>query len=556
MADLLRLLFKILLMLAAIVWCPFAWTAIRLWRGMAALRQPMQAMLEVWRSLFGWRALFRWDVIGAIVPGFFLAVGYANLSLDWFPHNLLIAQICFGIGGLLLLIKVVGHFIEVRGEVAARSVVAGLLSALILVIEIPLLVAIQRHKYSSEKTITITPPQVQQQPNLVPGYLRLVHVGIGHLQDNKPLPVTFYIENSGQTPIRSLLLSEGVQIQGLIRNGNNTDVLVHEQFKRDSEAGFIAHSQTRTLNAGDHFQETVNTRTLTHKEVQGLIHGTYRLYMMAVGRFSGQVEEFDECRWVNAPGPLNPNASVEHVCALRGAPGTSEVNLSSVGDTTERRTTQPSVKLIFKESSLFTPRRKAVITDEMSKFHNYLRGIGFDIPDDFPPIGVSKRTVYMVSMSPGTLYDASVMLPEADLDNRDAIASLYGQYIFQEMFDPSNRNFELPGGDVQSRSGWVYCTYYTSSFLGKHREGSASLKHWNNGLWEVRQTFGQDFADRLLFYAHQRWLQPTKNDTLDQFFLVRVMGGIDVMENNQNDYTKRIIEILQKNGLSEDVLPH
>lgn len=78
---------------------------------------------NIWASIFGWRALFRWDVLGAIVPGFFIAVGVGILTIDWFPHNLLIGQMCFFVAGLLVLTKTIGHTVENRGSSVLSRIV-------------------------------------------------------------------------------------------------------------------------------------------------------------------------------------------------------------------------------------------------------------------------------------------------------------------------------------------------------------------------------------------------------------------------------------------------
>jgi len=52
-----------------------------------------------------WQALFRWDTLGVVLPAVPLALGFAMLGIDWFPHNLAISQICFALTGLLLVVK-------------------------------------------------------------------------------------------------------------------------------------------------------------------------------------------------------------------------------------------------------------------------------------------------------------------------------------------------------------------------------------------------------------------------------------------------------------------
>jgi len=104
------------------------------------------AGMGIWRSIFGWKALFRWDVLGAIVPGIFIAVGFGMLSLDWFPNNLLIGQVCFAIAGILCVVKTIGHAIEHEGSKANRALFAVVLSAIIIGIDAYTLRVIETHK--------------------------------------------------------------------------------------------------------------------------------------------------------------------------------------------------------------------------------------------------------------------------------------------------------------------------------------------------------------------------------------------------------------------------
>lgn len=124
----------------------------------------------IWRSIFGWKALFRWDVLGAIVPGLFIAVVFGMLSLDWFPNNLLIAQACLTIAGTLCVVKTIGHAIEHEGSKANRALFAVVLSAAIIGIDAYTLRVIETRKEprtpipasSSTSSSTPTTPKSQR----------------------------------------------------------------------------------------------------------------------------------------------------------------------------------------------------------------------------------------------------------------------------------------------------------------------------------------------------------------------------------------------------------
>jgi hypothetical protein len=86
--------------------------------------------MSVWGSVFGWKTLFRWDVLGAVIPGIFLAVGIGILTVDWFPHNLLISQVSLTIAALISVVKFFGQAIESEGGKLSRTAFALTLSAI------------------------------------------------------------------------------------------------------------------------------------------------------------------------------------------------------------------------------------------------------------------------------------------------------------------------------------------------------------------------------------------------------------------------------------------
>jgi hypothetical protein len=115
------------------------------------------ADMGIWRSIFGWRALFRWDALGAVVPGIFLAGGLGVLGLDWFPHHLLISQLCLGIATFLCIVKIVGHAVESTDTLKARLIFGILLTILAAWIGIWVILVIQKHK-SESPHVEVPPP--------------------------------------------------------------------------------------------------------------------------------------------------------------------------------------------------------------------------------------------------------------------------------------------------------------------------------------------------------------------------------------------------------------
>lgn len=115
---------------------------------------------NIWASIFGWSVLSRWDVLGTLIFGFFIAVGVSVLSIEWFPHNLLLGQICLGIAGVLAVTKAIVHSIEQRGSsLLQRAVFSLVISASIVGVDGYFIWQIQIRKLKFQESLNV-PPQI------------------------------------------------------------------------------------------------------------------------------------------------------------------------------------------------------------------------------------------------------------------------------------------------------------------------------------------------------------------------------------------------------------
>jgi hypothetical protein len=112
--------------------------------------------MTVWTSIFGWKAFFRWDVLGSVVPGIFVCVGIGLLTVDWFPHNLLIAQASFTIAFALVVVKILGHAVEAEGSQLSRALFFGVISLVLSAIWWISVRNIQIHKNTLTDFSTLT----------------------------------------------------------------------------------------------------------------------------------------------------------------------------------------------------------------------------------------------------------------------------------------------------------------------------------------------------------------------------------------------------------------
>jgi hypothetical protein len=107
---------------------------------------PPEQHAGLWRSMFGWGSIFRWDVLGALVPGVFIAVGLGMLGIEWFPRNLLISQVCFSVAAIMVMTKAIGHAYKAAGTLSRKIVFCVVLCGITLGMAIFTVLSIQAHK--------------------------------------------------------------------------------------------------------------------------------------------------------------------------------------------------------------------------------------------------------------------------------------------------------------------------------------------------------------------------------------------------------------------------
>ncbi len=169
---------------------------------------PALSKANIWKSIFGWKALFRWDVLGAVVPGIFIAAGLGMIGIDWFPYHLLLSQICFAIAGVLCVVKIIGHAIESKDTVHSRWIFGIVLCAICVVGDRWIISAIQFHKKLVDLTPSILPlpkPATNEplhSPTVInetkPAHFELRDPGFKQLPNSPPFRLMILMINTGE----------------------------------------------------------------------------------------------------------------------------------------------------------------------------------------------------------------------------------------------------------------------------------------------------------------------------------------------------------------------
>ncbi len=208
------------------------------------------------------------------------------------------------------------------------------------------------------------------------------------------------------------------------------------------------------------------------------------------------------------------------------------------------------VRMNFKESVVLTPKRRENITRTVDEFYRYLtRGIGFDLPKELPPLGVSppKSVLSAGGQQDAPIYYSSIIIPADGIDNPDIIRTAYSTYIFETALVHPDAGALRP---LNEEAAWVFFCYYPSSFTGKSVCATdAPANKWRAALWEIRSRYGRAYTDRLLCYTFKMWnTSVTKPANFDIFFWNKLLAGETAIDNDNDTYAG-VAEIAKKHEI-------
>jgi hypothetical protein len=271
----------------------------------------------VWWSIFGWQALFRWDVLGAIVPGIFVAIGLTLLGLDWFWHNLLLSQISFVTAAVLCIIKFIGHAVEAQGSRQSRILFAFVMCLAVVIITTLSLWVIEKHKVDLENP---KPPEPRQEAK---GFMQLSDPWFQtpKIAAHQPLAINLALANKGDAPVDDMYGFFSTTLTSPGPDPNATDRKVHSDFLKSalkSQDQLINEGKAgQTLGKGHSIWTTMTFKPLTTNDAKGLLTGQTRLYIYVWSRWRDSRHDLDTCLWLQPPP--TPDISdfrklVWHVC--------------------------------------------------------------------------------------------------------------------------------------------------------------------------------------------------------------------------------------------------
>ena len=160
------------------------------------------------------------------------------------------------------------------------------------------------------------------------------------------------------------------------------------------------------------------------------------------------------------------------------------------------------VSMIFKASPKFTWLERKKITFAADSYRNYLVGIGYDAPRRFPPLGVSPGLILTGGAWNGGYYSQTAIMSQEGFPDHvpEQLRFVYGMDFFMFAFPESPKHEE--GWSMAQSVARIYTDFYRCSYVGTPQEpwsGPNEIKEWEVLLWKVRDDYGQEFTDSLLF---------------------------------------------------------
>jgi len=127
----------------------------------------------------------------------------------------------------------------------------------------------------------------------------------------------------------------------------------------------------------------------------------------------------------------------------------------------------------------------------VNAFYRYLTDIGFDLPKDAPPLGVSAG-VSFGSVTPGTVYDASMFIPGDGIDNLDNVTNAYSLFLFSYLLQRVDLTPDAK--TLIMRSVWIFANYYRASFVNS----TVLTRNPRQRNWKLRCGTFAVFTGRIL----------------------------------------------------------
>lgn len=248
--------------------------------------------------------------------------------------------------------------------------------------------------------------------------------------------------------------------------------------------------------------------------------------------------------------PIRAGKLVTSISALNvGAASPISVPIPNPPDWREP---QSSIHLVFQDSPLLTEAVQQQITRDLSAFREYLLGLGIQVPEEFPPIGISSSPGSTQLRTWGSLptYRSGATINQGWILDRRAVTEQYADYIIAELLRQRVEQHPSVCTVQDMVASSAIARYYNWSFWDY--KAANAIGYWSSQLWAVRGLTGKHFADNLVAFTLKAIIDSPEEDAhpdFDVYFYRKIKIADSVIDGNA-EKMEDIKAVIEKNGIN------
>jgi hypothetical protein len=236
------------------------------------------------------------------------------------------------------------------------------------------------------------------------------------------------------------------------------------------------------------------------------------------------------------------------------------------------------IEITFKDSPLFTQKRRSMTSNDINRFAAYLGALGMPIPTDLPPIGVDTTNPKAVGwsfneQSNNKYYYNTFTLQQGMLDDRPKLTEAFSNFVIGRFIYTPPTPLTIPDSGKQTPQQ-LYDSTHTPEQMDRTYRWMASVpltqylnhSYWNQPFaknqqpvcpdqgdgtafyfWKIRSRFGKEFTDRLAVFTLRAVVDKPYTDTTQryrQYFFERLKMADSVIDNENAKFSE--IESIHK----------
>ena len=245
------------------------------------------------------------------------------------------------------------------------------------------------------------------------------------------------------------------------------------------------------------------------------------------------------------------------------------------------RPAQGDLAIVFKSPPILRAGDKTRIRQDMTKFRDYLVGLGIPVPVELPPIEVrnekpeDKKDSLGTHTPPGLpTYRGSLIFKGNSVNDRQQITWLYCDYVVQAFFFSEDSPLQPAYGPPGHFTGASILALQQASSITTDLTDYLNASYWNHvrrkkekrklpldrerpwklaglladALWDIREKFGADFADQMVGFTFRAMVDGPAQDAtgVADYFGRNLKVGESVVDSQGSNRWPEIVATLRK----------